>query len=50
MWRFCEGWHPERIAMAAEFYEFEDLDLLLSQLMALHDLVSAHKAAKQGAR
>lgn len=49
VWRFCEGWHPERIPLGAAFYGVDDIELLVEQLMALRDTISAHKAAQQRA-
>jgi hypothetical protein len=50
VWRFCAGWHPERIALAAAFYGVEDVDLLMEQLMALSDTINAHKSAQHRGR
>jgi hypothetical protein len=50
VWRFCAGWNPERIPLAAAYYGVEDVDLLVEQLMALNETIDAHKAAQNKAR
>lgn len=50
MWRFCGGWHPERLPLAAEYYGVEDVDLLIGQLIALNEAISAYHAVQAKAR
>jgi hypothetical protein len=47
VWRFCEGWHPERLGLAVAYYEVHDVDMLLVQMLAINDAVSAYKAAQR---
>jgi len=49
VWAFCGGWNPAVIPAAAAFYGVDDLDWLLSQLIALRDAVAAHRAAQDAA-
>lgn len=50
VWRFCDGWNPDRIPMAAAYYGVDDLEFLVKQLLALDDTIRAHKDAQQKAR
>jgi hypothetical protein len=47
VWRFCAGWNPERIPIAATYYGVEDVDLLVEQLMELRATIDAHEAAQR---
>lgn len=47
VWRFCAGWNPDRLPLAVAYYEIQDVDLLIGQLMAINDAVEAHKAAQR---
>lgn len=48
-WRWCEGWHPARIAAAAAYYDIEDVDQLTELLLAIRDRIEAWKAAQRKA-
>jgi len=49
VWTFCGGWNPAAVPAAAAFYGIQDLDWLISQLIALRDAVRAHRAAQDAA-
>lgn len=46
VWRFCGGWQPGILPLAAVYHGAEDLDFLVSQLLTLRDLIEAHHAAQ----
>jgi len=48
-WRFCGGWNPTLVPAAAAYYGIEDIDCLLSQLLAMRDLIEQHRAAQAAA-
>ncbi len=43
VWRFCEGWDPALLPLAAAYYDITDVDFLLGQLELLRDKVEAHR-------
>lgn len=46
-WRFCGGWAPALVPAAAAFYEIEDLELVLEQLIAIRDAIDRHQDAQR---
>lgn len=49
VWRFCGGWNPAVLPIAAEFYGVEDVEFLIVQLIVLRDTIDAHRAAQRRA-
>lgn len=49
VWRFCAGWNPQAVPLAAAFYGVEDLAGLIDRLLVIRDRIDAHKAAQQAA-
>jgi hypothetical protein len=47
VWRFCGGWNPERLPIAVAYYAIEDVDLLITRLLAIDGAISAHQAAQR---
>lgn len=47
VWRFCGGWNPDRLPLAVAYYEIDDVDLLITQLMVINDAVETYKAAQR---
>jgi hypothetical protein len=43
VWSFCEGWNPDRLPIALAYFEVEDVDLMVSQLLALNDLMAERR-------
>ena len=49
IWRFCAGWNPERIPIAAAFYGVEDVDSLFGDLLAMDNAIKAHEEVQSKA-
>jgi hypothetical protein len=49
VWRFCSGWNPERVPIAAALYGVEDLETLYGNLLALDTTINRHNEAKRKA-
>lgn len=45
-WHFCEGWQPDRIALAAAYLEVADVDLLTDMLLAIRNTIARHQQAQ----
>lgn len=45
VWRFCGGWNPQALPLAAAYYGIDDMDMLIEQLLLLRDTIGAHQAA-----
>lgn len=48
VWNFCGGWNPVAVPLAAAFYDIDDADFLLEQLMVVRDKLAAHQDALRG--
>lgn len=48
-WGFCEGWDPQRIPYAAEYFDIADVDRLTALLAAIRDRVDAWQEAQRNA-
>lgn len=47
VWNFCGGWNPVAVPVAAAFYDIDDADFLLEQLMLMRDKLAAHQDARR---
>lgn len=47
VWAFCEGWNPERLAIAVEYFGVRDVDALIDGLQVLRDTLRKHAKAQQ---
>ena len=49
-WRFCGGWEPERIPLAAAYYGVADLPDLIDKLMVIRDRIEMQTQTEREAK
>lgn len=45
VWKFCGGWNPALVPVAAAYYEVDDVDLLITQLLAIRESIENYQKA-----
>jgi hypothetical protein len=47
VWNFCAGWNPQALPLALAYYEIQDADFMIAQLLALRRKIDEHAAAQE---
>jgi hypothetical protein len=50
VWRFCVGWNPERVPIAAALYGVDDLETLYGDLLVIDNAIKSHEEAQRKAQ
>jgi hypothetical protein len=49
IWNFCDGWNPQALPLALTYFDVQNVEFILDQLILLREKIAAHEAAQREA-